>query len=179
MAAEIQVGVDVPIVTSNQAANTGATNGLANVVQTITYRSTGVILDITPTVYGDDRVDIVVYQEVSSVRDNPNPDIDSPFIDDRFISTTLSLADGRTAVLGGEMSDTYGKSNNGIPFLKDIPVLGQLFRTDSTTGEKTELVVLITPFIIRNDDDMTSLGQPDDRRGQRGSSRSAPEEPIL
>ena len=155
--AEINVGVDVPIITSQQAANTGAANGLANVVQQITYRSTGVILDITPTVYGDDRVDLQVYQEVSSVQDNPNPNIQSPYVPNRNLTTTLSLADGHTAVLGGLMQDNYAKANSGVPFLKDIPVLGAIFRKDRIQGQKTELVVLITPFIIRDEDDMTSL----------------------
>jgi len=154
-AAALQVGSSVPIVTAQQTADTGS--GTPTVTNSYTYRDVGIILNITPTVYGDNRVDIQVYQDVSSVRDNTNPDIDSPFIDTRNVTTTLSLTDGRTAVLGGAIQDSYGKGNFGIPFLKDIPILGQLFRVDTTSGTKTELVVLITPFIIRDEDDMSDL----------------------
>ncbi|MEI7931508.1 MAG: hypothetical protein WCI21_00390, partial [Alphaproteobacteria bacterium] len=154
-AAALQVGSSVPIVTAQQSADTGG--GTPTVTNSYTYRDVGIILNITPTVYGDDRVDIQVYQDVSSVRDNPNPNIQSPFIDTRNITTTLSLTDGRTAVLGGAMQDSYVKGNTGIPFLKDIPVLGQLFRVDQASGAKTELVVLITPFIIRDEDDMSDF----------------------
>lgn len=157
-AAYIQVGADVPIVIGQAAVNTGTTNdGALNVQQQIQYRQTGVILNITPVIYGEDRVDVIVGQEVSSARDNPNPAIQSPIIDNRNVSTTLSLADGQMAVLGGLVEDNFTKTNNGIPFLKDIPILGFPFRVDSVSGRKTELVVLITPFIIRDDNDMTNM----------------------
>lgn len=153
----IQVGADVPIVIGQRAVNTGDADENADVTQQIQYRQTGVILNITPVIYGDDRVDLLVSQEVSSARDNPNPAIQSPIIDNRSVSTTLSLGDGQMAVLGGLVEDSFSKGNSGIPFLKDIPILGYPFRVDSVTGRKTELVVLITPFIIRDDDDMSNI----------------------
>jgi general secretion pathway protein D len=154
--AQIQVGDEVPIITSQRAANT-QTGGNTDTLQTVQYRQTGVILTITPIIYGDDRVDLTITQEVSDVRDNPNAAIGSPIIGSRTVSTTLTLADGRSAILGGLMEDSFGKSNRGVPFVKDIPVLGQAFRTDIVSGRKTELVVLITPLIIRNSDDMSNL----------------------
>jgi general secretion pathway protein D len=154
--AQIQVGDEVPIITSQRAAST-TTGGNTDTLQTVQYRQTGVILTITPIIYGDDRVDITITQEVSDVRDNPNAAIGSPIIGSRTVSTTLTLADGRSAILGGLMEDSFGKSNRGVPFLKDIPLLGQAFRTDVVSGRKTELVVLITPLIIRNADDMSNL----------------------
>jgi general secretion pathway protein D len=152
----IQVGADVPFIQQQRAANTGTTTNL-DVIQTVSYRQTGVIMQITPVVYGDDRVDLNVYQEVSSDRVNPNRDITSPIFDTRVVTTTLSLADGETAVLGGLIEDNYSKGNNGVPFLKDIPILGQAFRTDTVQGRKTELVVLLTPFIIHDSDEMKSV----------------------
>ncbi|HET9161592.1 MAG TPA: type II and III secretion system protein, partial [Caulobacteraceae bacterium] len=137
-------------------ANTGTTTNL-DVIQTVSYRQTGVIMQITPVVYGDDRVDLNIYQEVSADRNNPNPDITSPIFDTRSVQTTLSLADGETAVLGGLIEDSFSKGNNGIPFLKDVPLLGQAFRTDTVDGRKTELVVLLTPFIIHDSDEMISV----------------------
>jgi general secretion pathway protein D len=152
----IQVGADVPYIQQQRAANTGTTTNL-DVIQTVSYRQTGVIMQITPVVYGDDRVDLNIYQEVSADRINPNRDITSPIFDTRVVTTTLSLADGETAVLGGLIEDSYSKDNSGIPFLKDLPVVGQAFRTDSVSGRKTELVVLLTPFIIHDSREMRSV----------------------
>jgi general secretion pathway protein D len=152
----IQVGADVPFIQQQRAANTTTTTAL-DVIQTVSYRQTGVILQITPVVYGDDRVDLTIYQEVSADRDNPNTAITSPIFDTRSVQTTLSLADGETAVLGGLIEDSFTKVNNGIPFLKDVPILGQAFRTDTIDGKKTELVVLLTPFIIHDSDEMISV----------------------
>jgi general secretion pathway protein D len=151
--ASIQVGTDVPIITA-QATNPTQTAGATNILQSIEYRQTGTILHIKPVVYGDNRVDLVITQEVSSQQANSNAAVASPTILDRNLTTQLSLADGATAVLGGLMDDEYSKSNSGIPFLKDLPFLGNLARTDTISGDKTELVMLVTPYILREGDDM-------------------------
>ncbi len=151
--ARIQVGTDVPIVTSRANSST-TTGGSTDILQTIQYRQTGVILQIRPIVYGDDRVDLEISQEVSSQQANPNAAIGSPLILNRNITTQLSLAEGATAVLGGLIDDSYTKGNTGIPFLKDIPVLGSAFRADTLNGGKTELVMLVTPYILRDADEM-------------------------
>ena len=67
------------------------------------------------------------------------------------------MQDGATAVLGGLISNTYSKGNNGIPYLKDVPLLGLAFRTDNVTGDRDELVVLLTPHIIHDSDEMSAL----------------------
>ena len=151
--AKIQVGTDVPIITSRANSST-QTGGSTDILQTIQYRQTGVILQIRPIVYGDDRIDLEISQEVSSQQANSNATIGSPLILNRNITTQLSLAEGATAVLGGLIDDSYTKGNSGIPFLKDVPVLGTLFRTDTLNGGKTELVMLVTPYILRDADEM-------------------------
>lgn len=151
--ARIQVGTDVPIITSRANSST-TTGGSTDILQTIQYRQTGVILQIRPIVYGDDRVDLEISQEVSSQQANPNAAIGSPLILNRNITTQLSLAEGATAVLGGLIDDSYTKGNTGVPFLKDIPVLGSAFRADTLNGGKTELVMLVTPYILRDSDEM-------------------------
>ena len=113
------------------------------------------ILRIKPIVYGDNRIDLQISQEVSSQQPNPNTAIGSPLILNRDVTTQLSLQEGATAVLGGLIDNSYTKGNSGIPVLKDIPVLGAAFRVDTVSGNKTELVVLVTPYIIRNADEMT------------------------
>jgi general secretion pathway protein D len=152
-AAKIQVGTDVPIITSRANSST-QTGGSTDILQTIQYRQTGVILQIRPIVYGDDRIDLEISQEVSSQQANSNATIGSPLILNRNITTQLSLAEGATAVLGGLIDDSYTKGNSGVPFLKDVPLLGSLFRTDTLNGGKTELVMLVTPYILRDADEM-------------------------
>jgi general secretion pathway protein D len=145
--ASIQVGTDVPIITT-QTTNPTVSTGVPNVLQSIEYRQTGTILHIKPVVYGDERVDLFITQEVSSQQQNPNAAVASPVILDRNITTQLSLADGATAVLGGLIDNEYTKGNSGIPILKDIPILSGTGRSDVISGTKDELVVLVTPYII-------------------------------
>ena len=151
--AHLQVGTDVPIITSQMNSPT-TTSGSTDILQTIQYRQTGFILHIKPVIFGDRHVNLEITQEVSSQQANPNAAIGSPLILDRNVSTELSLEDGATAVLGGLIDTNYTKGNNGVPFLKDIPVLGEAFRTDTVSANKTELVMLVTPHILRNGDDM-------------------------
>lgn len=151
--AQILIGSDIPIITSQRAAESQS-EGDTDILQTVQYRQTGVILNMRPVVYGADRVDIELFQEVSSQQQNQTSDIDSPVILNRSVTTQLSLREGMTAVIGGLIQDNYSRGQKGIPLLKDIPVVGQLFRVDSTTGEKTELLILITPYILRNDQNM-------------------------
>lgn len=154
--AQIQVGTDIPIVTS-QGASGVQTGGSTSVLQSIQYRQTGVILKIKPIVYGDNRIDLEISQEVSNSTDSGNAAIASPAILNRSVTTKLSLTEGATSVIGGLISDQFSKGNSGIPFIKDVPLVGQAFRTDTITGVKTELVLLVTPFIIRDGDEMSDL----------------------
>lgn len=152
--ARIQVGNDVPIITSQRAADS-QTGGDTDILQTVQYRQTGVILDIQPVVYGDNRVDLIISQEVSTVADGgAGSAIASPVIGNRSLTTQISLNEGATGVLGGLIDNTYSKGNSGIPLFKDLPLLGSLFRTDTIRGDRTVLVILVTPFIMRDPNDM-------------------------
>ena len=155
--ARFQVGTDVPILSSQRATDSSSGGGGTDILQNIQYRQTGVILDLKPTVYGD-RVDIQISQEISSAGAAP-AGISSPTILNRSLTTQISIADGWTGVLGGLVSNSYSKSNTGIPFLKDIPLVGSAFQTNSVDGDRTELLILITPRIIRNDEDMSDLAE--------------------
>lgn len=157
--AEIQVGTDVPIITSQAAANTQSGDGTLDILQQVTYRSTGVLLSIEPIVFSDYRVDLAVSQEVSSTIDATNTSISSPSISSRTITTELSLEDGETAVLGGLIQENVVRDDQGIPFLKDIPAIGQAFSNDSYSVDRTELVVLITAYVLRGQADKTRFVQ--------------------
>lgn len=154
--ARIQVGTDVPIITSQRASGVQAVPGTTDILQSVQYRQTGVILDIEPVVYGD-RVDVTISQEISEVGDPPNTAIASPTILNRSLTTQIELGDGWTGVIGGLISNSFSKGNTGIPFLKDIPVVGSAFQTNSVSGTRTELLVLVTPTIVRNNDEMSDL----------------------
>ncbi|MDP2199696.1 MAG: secretin N-terminal domain-containing protein [Sulfurimicrobium sp.] len=154
-AATIQVGSEVPVITSQQTTPT--TGGTGGVLQSIQYRSTGVILKVRPVIHAGDRVDLDITQEVSSAESTTTGVSTSPTISTRRVDTKLTLRDGATVLLGGLISSNKTRGESGIPFLKDIPALGQLFRTNSDTEAKTELLVLITTYIVADDHDATAV----------------------
>ena len=148
--ATIQVGREIPIVTSQLSnANTG---GVGGVLQTIQYRSTGVILTVRPVIHSSGRVDIDLTQEVSTPG-TAAVGATSPPIDTRKVTTKLTLRDGSSVLLAGLMQQNLQRSNSGVPWLKDIPGVGVLFRNTTDTVNKTELIVLITPYVIEDDND--------------------------
>ncbi len=154
--AEILIGTDVPIITSQRASD-NQTGGDTDVLQTVQYRQTGVILNVRPVVYGDDRIDISLYQEVSSQQPNTSAAINSPLILNRSVTTQISLQEGMTAVIGGMIQDNYTREQRGIPGLKDIPFIGAVFRSEEITGDKVELVILVTPYIVRDGEDISAI----------------------
>lgn len=151
--ARIQVGQEVPIVTSQQSTLNGTTGDSAGVLQTIQYRNTGVILNIRPSIFSGDRIDLDVKQEVSAAVETSTGVSISPTFLTRNIDTKLTLEHGSTVMLGGLISDDRATGDRGIPFLKDIPILGQLFRVNNDNTTRTELIVLITPYVMNDGSD--------------------------
>ncbi len=147
--ANIQVGTDVPIITSQSAGNS-QTGGTTDILQTVTYRETGVLLDITPLVLSEDRIDLTISQEVSAADEDANQSIASPLITNRSLQTELTLQDGQSAILGGLIEKRYTRSSNGVPVLKDIPILGRAFSTESLNSTQTVLMVMITPYVLNS-----------------------------
>jgi len=146
--ASIQVGQDVPILTSQQ---TNSSTGGTGIISAVQYRNTGTILKIKPVIHSSDQVDMEVSQEVSSVANNTTGGISSPTINKSSLDTKLTLKHGSTYVLGGLISNNVDKTNSGVPFLKDIPILGQAFKKTVDSTKRNELVILITPYIISDD----------------------------
>lgn len=146
--ATMQVGTQVPIITTQQTAPDGSTFGTSNILQQVQYRSTGIVLDIEPIVNSSKRVELKIKQEVSDAQNNDTSNIQSPIILTRGIETTLSVGDGETILLAGLISENYSTGDNGIPFLKDIPLIGNAFKSQSRALQKTELIILLTPYII-------------------------------
>lgn len=164
--ATMQVGTQVPIITTQQTAPDGSTGGTSNILQQVQYRDTGVVLSISPIVNSSQRVELTVSQEVSEAQGNDTSDIQSPIILTRSFETTLSIDDGETVLLAGLISENFSNGENGIPYLKDIPLLGNLFKNGSQSVQRTELIVLLTPYIIDGRD--TSRSVRDAFRSQLG-----------
>jgi general secretion pathway protein D len=142
--ATIQVGDQVPITTQQQQATTTT----SNIVNSIEFRDTGVLLSVTPRVNAGGLVIMEVEQEVSNVAPNASTPL-TPTIQQRKINSTVAVQSGETVVLGGLIRENDNSSDSGVPVLRDIPMLGWFFgaRTDELT--RTELVVLITPRAVR------------------------------
>ena len=145
--AEIQVGDQVPVSTQSAVS---VSDPDAPIVNSIEYFDTGVILRVTPRVNAGGLVIMELEQEVSDVVETVTSGIDSPTINQRRIKTTVAVQSGETVALGGLIRDDRARSNSGIPLLRDIPVLGKLFSTTIEGAARTELIVLITPRVVRS-----------------------------
>jgi len=148
--ATLQVGDQVPIVTQTSASTIDANAPIVNQVE---MRDTGVILKVTPRVNEGGRVSLEIEQEVSDVTQTKTSGIDSPTIQQRKIKTSVAVDNGSTIALGGLIRDRVTDGATKIPLLGDIPLVGELFRTNTKRNERTELVVLITPRVVGNASD--------------------------
>jgi len=170
--ASIEVGTEVPIVTSQSTASDLGTSG--SIMQNIQYRKTGVILTVTPVVHSDRRVDLKVSQEISSASPNKTSGVDSPTILNRRVNTELALRAGGSVLLGGLISEDATNEDRGIPGLKDLPGLGLLFSSQSRSRTRTELIVLLVPYILDGAEDAEAITQ----EFQQRLSWSRQEEPV-
>jgi general secretion pathway protein D len=145
--ARLQIGDQVPITT--QTATSTVTSQTA-IVNSITMQDTGVILSVTPRINESGRVQLDIEQEVSSVVKTTTSNIDSPTIQQRRVKTTVVVSDGEVLALGGMIQDSTSKSSNQLPILGDIPGIGAMFANRKDSVAKTELVILITPKVVRD-----------------------------
>lgn len=156
--ASVNVGTDIPVLTST-ASNLEGGQDAATIVQTIQYRNTGVVLNVTPTVNGNNVVALELSQEISNTSDDAIAGINSPVISQRSFKTNLLVGDGQTAVVGGLISENNTKGNSKVPGAGDLPVIGNLFKSETQGKDKTEIVVMITPRIIRDTEALDQLSQ--------------------
>jgi general secretion pathway protein D len=145
--ATLQVGDEVPIITQSAVS---VTDPAAPIVNSVELRDTGVILTVTPRVNTSGGVELDIEQEVSDVVPTTTSNIDSPTIQQRKVKSSVSVHDGGTIALGGLIRDSQTRGKSGIPVLSDIPVVGTLFGTRNNENDRTELLILITPHVIRN-----------------------------
>lgn len=143
VAASINVGNDIPTVGS-----TTFTEDLQSQTQSVTYRKTGVQLSVTPTINAQGLVVLQINQTISNTSPTGPSVAGNPSIFERTINTEVIAQSGQTILLGGLISENTSSGDSKVPIMGDIPVLGNLFKSESESKEKTELVIFITPRII-------------------------------
>lgn len=152
--ARLQVGDVVPIITQS-ATSTVTSNPL--ILNNVTYKETGVVLEVTPRVNSGGYVTMDVNQSVSSVVNTTTSQIDSPTFQQRRLTSTISVKTGETILLGGLIQQTDSRNSSGIPLLHDLPGVGPLFGTNVNAAGRTELIMLMTPHVIASDADSRNL----------------------
>ncbi len=152
--ANILIGEEVPILTST---STSSLTDTARTINSVQYRETGKILTILPQVNSAGLVNLEIRQEVSAVGSAEFGRTNSPSFVSREAETTVVVQDGESVVLGGIIDDQVRRNRSGVPYLMDVPVLGRLFRVDSEKVERTELIILITPRVIRNRQELRTV----------------------
>jgi general secretion pathway protein D len=141
--ANIKVGNQIPVTTSiTQSSDVGTT-------QAVQYKDTGVLLEVTPRVNVGGLVTLELSQEVTTVGNATPPSNNLSFFQ-RSIQTNVAVQTGQTIVLGGLIRDTKINGKRGVPILYDMPVIGGLFGSTTTSTDRTELIVLITPRVVRD-----------------------------
>lgn len=150
--AEIIVGQNVPFVTGNYTTSTSSTaaSSVGNPFQTIQRDDVGIKLKVKPQINEGNAVKLEISQEVSSVVPSANAATQGPTTNKRSIKTKVLVEDGQVLVLGGLIDENLNENAQKVPFLGDIPLLGNLFRYRGTTKLKRNLMVFLHPVILRD-----------------------------
>ena len=149
----LQVGDEVPITTSTA---TLLTSGTTPTVNTIEMRNTGVILKVLPHVNANGSIQLEIDQEISNVV-NPDQQTLTPTIAQRRVHSAVSVTSGQTVLLAGLISEREQNTRAGIPGLRDIKFLGDLFGNTSGTKQRSEIIVFIRTRLMRNSIDASSV----------------------
>jgi general secretion pathway protein D len=165
--AMIVVGQNLPFVGSS-AANAGLPGQIFNSVD---RQNVGITLDIVPQVSAGDYVKLDLYEEVSNVIQNTVNNPLGPTTTIRSASTTVLVQNHRTAVIGGLLSSEADNGRQGVPFISDIPVLGNLFSDNSRSLNKQNLLVFLTPHVVHSRADLQSLALDERQRFVRSLGR--------
>lgn len=147
--ARIIIGENVPFVTGSYA-NTGGNSGAVNPFTTVERKDVGVMLRIRPTINENGTIRLTVNQESSAVKESTRADPNGVTTTKRSIESTIVVDDGSMVMLGGLMEDQYGTAQDKVPVLGDIPVVGNLFRSENRVGSKTNMMVFLRPVVLRD-----------------------------
>ncbi len=170
--ATIQVGQNVPLITS---VNFGA---LGNQENGITYSPVGIILNVTPFIGSDGTVEMILNPQISAVDPTLSQAVSyttngtaitAPYIDIESANTVVATPDGQTVVIGGLMKNSKSDTDSKIPLLGDIPGLGALFHHKVHYIAKQELIIMLTPYVVRTPADLARMSSD-----ERGRTEMAP-----
>lgn len=157
--ARIQVGREVPIIVGETSSLTTATTAAATsgIFRSLQQRDIGVIMRIKPHVNEERQVTLDIEQEVSDIEFASFGNTGSPSFTKRTTKNSVVVPDKQTLIIGGIIQDTHRREYTGIPLLDRIPILGALFRSETDTVERTELIVLVTPHVIASPEEATAI----------------------
>ena len=159
--AEISVGQRIPVLRGSSfgGGNAGGLGGFGFPMQQVAYEDVKLKFAITPHVSGDDTVRLELEQEVSDIggKQDVGNGITQPIITNRSAKTTVVAKDQQTLVIGGLISNRNSDSESKIPLLGDLPLIGWLFKGRSADQDKTNLLVVLTPYVVRSTDDFRKI----------------------
>jgi len=147
--AKIVIGQNVPFVTG-QYTNNNTNSGAVNPFQTIERKDVGLTLRVKPQISENGTVKLQIYQEVSRLDPASINSSTGLITNKRSIESSVLVEDGAIVVLGGLLQDDYGNSQERVPGLSDVPVFGNLFRAESRSRKKTNLMVFLRPVVVRD-----------------------------
>ncbi|MEP3669770.1 MAG: type II and III secretion system protein, partial [Roseibium sp.] len=153
-AARLSVGDQIPyLVQSTNASETGTTT----TTNEIEVRDVGIILQVTPNIRADNSVLLNVQQEVSSAQQTGAGEDLTPVISQRTINSDIVVQSGKTVLLGGLIQSRSEKVTSGVPVISKVPVVGNLFKQTDDVLDRTELLVMITPRVVRRSLQLDSI----------------------
>jgi general secretion pathway protein D len=147
--AKIVIGQNVPFVTGS-FTNTGSNNGSVNPFQTIERKDVGLTLRVKPQISENGTIKMTIFQEVSSVQESSVNSSGGLITNKRSIESTVLVDDGAVVVLGGLLQDSFAGNEDKVPGLGDVPIFGNLFKSEKRTRKKTNLMVFLRPVVLRD-----------------------------
>jgi len=175
--ATITIGQQVPLIDGVTYDNFG------NQRNAVTYEDVGIILQVTPFITSDDLVEMVIAPSISQVSDSSvniagstNSPVLAPIINVRSADTVVVTPDKQTVVIGGLMQNTKLKTESKVPLLGDIPLLGYLFKRTQSNDAKTELLIFLTPTIIKSPRDLAKMKEDELSRTKEAKKAFGEEE---
>ena len=155
---QFDVGNEIPTVVQNTTSAGLQVEGTTAITQQVQYRKTGVLLTVEPIVQANGLVDVTISQELSEARPTAATSLaGTPTILDRSLGTSMTLRDGGSMVMGGLTSLNQSSGGKGLPGLARVPLLGRLFRSDTYQEDRTETVVMVTPYVITSHEEGRAL----------------------
>ena len=157
--AKIVIGQNVPFVTGQYTNAAASAGGVVNPFQTIERKDVGLTLRVKPQISESGTVKLAIFQEVSSVQASSINSATGLITNKRSIESNVLVDDGAIVVLGGLLQDEYSGNQDKVPGLGDLPFIGHLFKSESRSRKKTNLMVFLRPVVVRNAADSDALAQ--------------------